>query len=162
VRVGITQQYAFRELKAREAMRASFAHCNALMSEGARILGRMMQGKPVANPVMLARQATDASASGLGGWLRLTVALSLALMVFNLLPLPSFDGGRAILVLLELGTGKRMRPAREAWLHTLGFWTLVGLLVWLGAANLRKVLAPRTFAPDAKLQPPPSPDGGVP
>jgi regulator of sigma E protease len=162
-RLGIGQQYVFRQHpRFSDAMLLAVTHSHAVMGEGLRLAFRLLQGKPAANPLVLLRQSTEGASSGVRGWLRLAVALSIALMAFNLLPLPSFDGGRALLVGVEMTTGKRLPPAREAWLHTLGFWLLIVGMVWLALANVRKVLPRRpaettqadsALAPDAGLVP---------
>jgi regulator of sigma E protease len=140
-RLGIAQQYVFRRHpRFVDALRVAGSHANALMVEGTRIVFRLLQGKSAPNPLVLLHQSSEGASSGARGWLRLTVALSIALMAFNLLPLPSFDGGRMLFVLGELITRKRIPPAREALLHTVGFWVLMIAVAWLAIANFRKVL----------------------
>jgi regulator of sigma E protease len=149
MRLGIGQQYVFRQhTRFGDALRVGVSHANAIIGEGLRLIFRLAQGKPAANPLLLLRQSSEAASSGLRGWLRLSVALSIALMAFNLLPFPSLDGGRMLLILVEMTTGRRLPPAREAWLHTGGFWLLMVGLLWLAFVNVKKVL-PRRAAPSS-------------
>ncbi len=67
------------------------------------------------------------------GWfpiLSLTGLLSINLAVVNILPFPALDGGRIVLVLLEvLRGGKRLKPEREGLINFIGFAALLLLLV---------------------------------
>ncbi len=59
------------------------------------------------------------------GLLDFTAILSLSLAFMNLLPIPALDGGRAVFVVLEGVTRKKISPAFEAGIHK---WGMVGLL----------------------------------
>lgn len=60
------------------------------------------------------------------GLLDFTAILSLSLAFINVLPLPALDGGRALFVVIEGVTKKKVSSAFEANLHK---WGMVGLLV---------------------------------
>jgi regulator of sigma E protease len=51
--------------------------------------------------------------------------ISFALGATNLLPLPALDGGRIVFVLIEWIRGKRIDPARQQWVHSIGFVLLL-------------------------------------
>jgi regulator of sigma E protease len=53
--------------------------------------------------------------------------ISLALGLTNLLPIPAFDGGRILFVLIEAVRGRRISPEREAMVHFVGLVILVSL-----------------------------------
>jgi regulator of sigma E protease len=63
------------------------------------------------------------------GWrslIEIAALLSLNLAVFNALPLPMLDGGRAFIVFIEiLRGGRRMAPEKEALFHLTGFVLLI-------------------------------------
>ncbi len=67
------------------------------------------------------------------GWwpiLSLTAILSLSLAVMNILPFPALDGGRVVLVLIEvLRGGKRLKPEREGLINLIGMVALLTLMV---------------------------------
>ena len=67
------------------------------------------------------------------GWypiLYLTAALSVSLAVVNILPIPALDGGRILLILVELARGgKRLNPNREAIINLAGIAALLMLMV---------------------------------
>jgi regulator of sigma E protease len=67
----------------------------------------------------------------LGWWpiLSLTAILSLNLAIVNILPFPALDGGRIVLVLLELiRGGKRLKPEREGLINLVGMAVLLALM----------------------------------
>jgi regulator of sigma E protease len=57
------------------------------------------------------------------------IMLSVYLGLFNLLPLPALDGGRALFLAIEGITRKRVNPRVEAAVHTAGFVLLLGVLL---------------------------------
>jgi regulator of sigma E protease len=68
------------------------------------------------------------------GWrpiIELSALLSLNLAIFNALPIPMLDGGRAAIVFVEIvRRGKRIAPEREALIHLTGFALLMaGVLI---------------------------------
>jgi regulator of sigma E protease len=54
--------------------------------------------------------------------------ISLALGLTNLLPIPAFDGGRILFVLIEAVFGRRISPEREAVIHFVGLVVLASLM----------------------------------
>jgi len=56
-------------------------------------------------------------------------AISMALGVTNLLPLPALDGGRILFVLIEAIRGRRVDPAKEGLVHLIGMALLLGLML---------------------------------
>jgi len=72
--------------------------------------------------------------------LRYAALISLAVAIFNLLPFPALDGGRAIFLLYEGITGKRAIPAKtEGWIHTAGFALLILLIIVVTYFDLKKL-----------------------
>lgn len=57
--------------------------------------------------------------------------ISTALGITNLLPLPALDGGRILFVLAELIFRKRVPAKYENLVHAVGFFALIGLLVFV-------------------------------
>ncbi len=75
---------------------------------------------------------TAQNAVYLGWWtvLNLTAILSLNLAIINILPFPALDGGRIVLVLIEvLRGGKRLKPEREGFINFIGMAVLLTLMV---------------------------------
>jgi regulator of sigma E protease len=63
-------------------------------------------------------------------------AISMALGLTNLLPLPALDGGRITFVLLEAVRGRRVDPAKEGIVHLIGMALLLGLMLLMTIQEL--------------------------
>ncbi|MCC7364709.1 MAG: site-2 protease family protein [Dehalococcoidia bacterium] len=92
-------------------------------------------------PVGIADQTGDLVKSE--GWrtiIDIAAVLSLNLGIFNALPFPMLDGGRALFVFIEiLRGGRRIGPEKEALVHLTGFALLMaGVLVvtWFDISRL--------------------------
>ncbi len=138
--LGLRQQSALRKLPFRPALLEAFNHTHWLIAEGVGLAWKMVHGKhrlERASPVALFQQASDEATQGWDALLRVMVTLSVALMLFNLLPLPSLDGGRLLFVALEAASGRRVKPELETLLHALGFAALLGLVLLAAGNDLR-------------------------
>ena len=71
--------------------------------------------------------------------MNLFAAISLALAITNLLPLPALDGGRLIFVILEAIRGKRISPEREAIVHFVGMMVLLALMVLITIQDVSRL-----------------------
>jgi regulator of sigma E protease len=92
----------------------------------------MIRGKVQADlsgPIGITKQIAKAANRGAVNFLYMMMMLSVYLGLFNLLPLPALDGGRAVFLGLESITRKRVDPRIEAAVHTAGFVLLLGVLL---------------------------------
>ena len=62
--------------------------------------------------------------------------LSVYLGLFNLLPLPALDGGRAVFLGIEAVIRASVDPRIEAAVHTAGFVLLLGVLVMVSFKDI--------------------------
>lgn len=69
--------------------------------------------------------------------LDLMAMLSLSLGIMNLLPIPALDGGRLVFVLLEMVTGKKVHPEKEALVHKIGMLVLLAIIVLVSIKDVR-------------------------
>lgn len=100
-------------------------------------IGQMITGamKPqLSGPVGIVQMTgkTAQSVTSEGWWplLNLTAVLSLNLAIINILPFPALDGGRILLILIELlRGGKRLKPEREGLINLAGMAVLLTLMV---------------------------------
>ncbi|HYT33916.1 MAG TPA: site-2 protease family protein [Ktedonobacteraceae bacterium] len=78
------------------------------------------------------------------GWwpiLSLTAVLSLNLAIINILPFPALDGGRIVLVLVEvLRGGKRLKPEVEGVINFAGMLMLLTLMVVITFFDVKNLL----------------------
>lgn len=82
----------------------------------------MLQG-----PFAMGQQMAESFEAGWYYYVGLVAAISVALAVFNLLPLPALDGGRLVFVVFELIARRRPNERLEAITHTVGILFLLGL-----------------------------------
>ena len=113
-----------------------------------RAIGQMITGAlpfQVAGPVGIVRITGEVAQSvpSEGWWpiLSLTAVLSLNLAIINILPFPALDGGRVVLVLIEvLRGGKRLRPEVEGMINFAGMLMLLTLMVVITFFDVRNLL----------------------
>ncbi len=78
------------------------------------------------------------------GWwplISLTALLSLNLAIINILPFPALDGGRIVLVLIEvLRGGKRLKPEVEGIINFVGMAILLTLMVVITFFDVRGII----------------------
>jgi regulator of sigma E protease len=116
--------------------------------------GRLLQGQiapEVVRPVgpvgiyQVTEAVVDASQQ-LNTWFPLVQfigAISVALGLTNLLPLPALDGGRILFVLIEAIRGKRVDPAREGLVHLIGMVMLLTFMVIITYQDIVNPILPR-------------------
>ncbi len=83
----------------------------------------------LSGPIGITKQIAKAAQRGPVDYLGMLILLSVYLGLFNLLPVPALDGGRAMFLAIESITRKRVNPRLEAMVHTAGFVLLLGVLV---------------------------------
>jgi regulator of sigma E protease len=88
-------------------------------------------------PVGIVREVQTQLKAGLSEAVLITIILSVLLGLFNLLPIPALDGGRILFRVLEIVTRLRMKPLREALIHTYGFYVMVALLIVVTIKDVR-------------------------
>jgi len=88
-------------------------------------------GAQVAGPVGIATLTGQVASLGFAYLLQFMALLSLNLALINILPFPALDGGRLLFLLIEKFKGKPVRQSVEAWIHTIGFWLLIILIVFV-------------------------------
>jgi regulator of sigma E protease len=71
------------------------------------------------------------ASSNLAELLQLTIAVSLALAFFNLLPIPVLDGGQLFLEVIESLTRKKIPESLDAWITLVSFVIVFGLGILL-------------------------------
>ena len=76
-------------------------------------------------------QIAEISSYGISYFLLLLPLLAMNLAVFNILPVPALDGARAVFVLIELIFRKPVNRKIEGWIHTIGLFVLLALVVFL-------------------------------
>lgn len=85
--------------------------------------------KSFSGPIGIYNIVGLASASGFWSLVSLTALLSVNVGFINLLPLPAFDGGRLLFIIIEKISGKKVNPKLENTIHAIGFFLLMALML---------------------------------
>jgi regulator of sigma E protease len=142
---GVIVRYGLVEAIGQASMRiVDLVSATAQVTTDALILGESATAARLSGPVGL-KQASDRAVRNAVDWKEpfpvfyLGAWLSLAVAITNLLPLPALDGGRILLVLIEMIRSRRIKPRVEKAVHALG---MVGLLALLLVLTARDVIDP--------------------
>jgi regulator of sigma E protease len=73
-------------------------------------------------------------------YLNFIALLSLNLAIINILPFPALDGGRLFFLLIEFITRRKVNPAVERWVHTIGMVLLIALIVVITLSDISKII----------------------
>ncbi len=171
-RLGISEQYVYRRLDPGEAIVRAVSDCNAKIAETFQLFGmlfRRVKGVELSSPIGIVSAASQAAGSGADAFFRVLVSISVALAIFNLLPIPALDGGRLMFLIKEAITGRPVNAKTETLAHSIGFIALIALVLVVAVGDVRKLFRPKppatteTQAPAADGgTPPPAPDAGTP
>lgn len=80
-----------------------------------------------------------ANTSGIEDFIYLLALISLSLGVTNLLPFPALDGGKFVLLILELIRGKKLKQETEINLQLLGFALLMVLALYVTYNDILRI-----------------------
>lgn len=135
--MGIEEKIVFVSSPIWEAPFKGIQHTFAVTGDFIKQIALMIAGaiKPqLAGPVGIVKITGEVASSvpDLGWWpiLSLTAILSLNLAIINILPFPALDGGRVLLIVIEiLRGGKRLKPEREGMINFIGIAILLTLMV---------------------------------
>ena len=95
----------------------------------------------VSGPIGMGQAAGVVQDIGWGPYLGLAAMISFALGVFNLLPVPALDGGRAAFIIVEMLRGKPVDRDREAMVHIAGFAALMALMVIIAFHDIARIVS---------------------
>ena len=93
-------------------------------------------------PVGIAQATGEiAKVGGFISLLQFAALLSLNLAILNLLPLPMLDGGRLMFLGIEaVRGGKRVSAKRERFVHAVGFFSLMLLLIIVTVVDVQRII----------------------
>lgn len=83
----------------------------------------------VSGPVGVTSAIGEAAQTGISNLIYLAVVISMNLGVVNLLPFPALDGGRVVMILIELVRGKPIPAKYEAYINFAGIVILFGFMI---------------------------------
>ncbi len=130
--IGVTFTKHYRHYTAAEAARLAVKfpyEVTVLNAAGILDLFKQRTLDGLAGPVRMGKMVAESAKRGPGEYTWMLIVLSVALGMFNLLPLPGLDGGRLAFLGYELIAKRRPDARVEAAVHTVGLLLLLGLLV---------------------------------
>lgn len=132
--LGITYLHNAERYTVFEAIGKAWPFCFYLCGMILKALGGLFTGttaiKDMGGTVTAVSQIAEISQMGIGYFLLLLPLLAMNLALFNVLPIPSLDGARAVFVLIEMIFKKPVPRKIEGWIHTVGLFLLLGLVVF--------------------------------
>jgi regulator of sigma E protease len=99
------------------------------------------QAAGVTGVIGMERAAASLQDLGWAPYLDLAALISIALGIFNLLPIPALDGGRASFIVAEMIRGRPVDPEREAFVHFAGFAVLMVLMVFVAYHDVANIVS---------------------
>jgi regulator of sigma E protease len=94
----------------------------------------------VSGPIGMGQVAATVQDWGCGPYFSLAATISFALGLFNLLPIPALDGGRAAFIIAELIRGRPVDPEKEAMVHIAGFAALMALIMLVAFHDIARIV----------------------
>lgn len=131
---GVIQTYVAQKYSFFEAVAKAWPFCFYLCGLILSALGGLFTGatalKDMGGTITAVSQIAEVSQMGIDYFLLLLPLLGMNLALFNILPIPSLDGARAVFVLIEMIFKKPVPRKIEGWIHTVGLFILLGLVVF--------------------------------
>ncbi|MGD0967255.1 MAG: M50 family metallopeptidase [Candidatus Aquilonibacter sp.] len=144
--IGFSPEPAFERVGFFDAVRYSgleYANVadNTFMSLGLLVTHFTKYAGQVSGVVGMGQVAGIVQDFGWGPYFSLAATISFALGLFNLLPIPALDGGRAAFIIAELLRGKPIDPDKEALVHVAGFAALMALMLLVAFHDIAKIFS---------------------
>ena len=95
--------------------------------------------KQLSGPVGIYNIVGSTAKSGFANVLYLVALLSINVGFINLIPLPAFDGGRVLFLIIEKIKGSPVKPSVENKIHTIGFILLMVLMVYITFNDILRI-----------------------
>lgn len=115
------------------AVKYAFTKTVSLVNQMVHILCYLFTGKLALNnlsgPVGIYEVVGKTAKAGLLNLVYLLGYISLNVGFMNLLPIPAFDGGRLLFLIIEKIKGSKVNPKTENLIHTIGMFFLLGLML---------------------------------
>jgi len=94
----------------------------------------------LSGPVGIYSIVSEQAKNGIADLLYLMAYLSINVGFINLLPIPAFDGGHILFILIELIRRKPVKPETENMIHTIGLCLLLLLMVYVTINDIFRLI----------------------
>jgi len=95
----------------------------------------------VAGPVGVVSMVGEVSQFGIGSLMTFAGILSINLGLINLFPIPALDGSRLVFLAFEGLRGRPIDPAKENFIHLVGFVLLMALMIIITYQDILRALS---------------------
>lgn len=117
------------------AIKYSFSKMRAIFKQMFVVIGNLITGglsiNSLSGPVGIYNIVDEQAKTGFANILYLIAYLSINVGVINLIPLPAFDGGRILFLLIEKIKGSPVKASTENLIHNIGFVLLLLLMLYV-------------------------------
>lgn len=105
-------------------------------------LKKLLTGEVSKNQLMgpVGISSVVSNTDGIRNYIYILALISLSLGVTNLLPFPPLDGGKVVILLIELIRRKPLKEKTEMTLQTLGFTMLIVLSIYITYNDILRIL----------------------
>jgi regulator of sigma E protease len=143
--IGFSPVPAYERVGVMEAFRQSGAEFVAIANQTFGGVGLLVTqfakyAPQIAGPIGMGQVAATVQDWGWGPYFSLAATISFALGLFNLLPIPALDGGRAAFIIAELIRGRPVDPEKEAMVHIAGFAALMALIMLVAFHDIARIV----------------------
>jgi regulator of sigma E protease len=143
--IGFSPVPAFERVGFVAAVRESGEHFAAIADETVEgivlLVTQFAKYSPqISGPIGMGQAAATVQDWGWGPYLSFAATISFALGLFNLLPIPALDGGRAAFIIAELIRGRPVDPEKEAMVHLAGFAALIALVMLVAFHDITRIV----------------------
>jgi len=119
-----------------DGVKAGFHEAWALTSFYAEFVGRLITGREnfresVGGPLIIAKATKEAADSGARGFWNIVAILSIALAIFNILPIPVLDGGHLVFLIYEGITRREPSIKFRMVVQQVGFVLLLAFMAFV-------------------------------
>lgn len=125
------------------ALRYGFTKTFSLLEQMVFIIFYLIIGKlslnSLAGPIGIFNIVGTAASAGFINIVYLIGYISVNVGFINLLPIPAFDGGRLLFLIIEKIKGKPVNPKVENTIHTIGFMLLMLLMVLISYNDIMRL-----------------------
>lgn len=125
------------------AIQYTFKKTGSIFKQMAVTVGYLFTGgisiNQLSGPVGIFSIVGEQSRSGIASVLYLIAFLSINVGFINLIPLPAFDGGHILFIIIEKIKGSPVNPKTENMIHTIGLFLLMLLMVYITFNDILKL-----------------------
>lgn len=125
------------------AIKYAFVKLGSIVSSMWLIITSLIKGSlglsSLSGPVGMYTVVGQSAKIGFQSILYFTAYLSVNLAVINAIPFPAFDGGRILFVVIEAIKGSKVNPKVENTFHTVGFFLLMLLMVYITIQDIIRI-----------------------